>query len=212
MPTYKKTEDGVNGCVFFFRIHDTDHVLIGTSTTNNPRMRYGQLSRLIPYKLDLVGWIRTGAFLDMQTRLRSEFTDAELRNGWYNLPPESLAMIFSRESGVDVSEVRDMVLKGTIVALDSNGVIEVSEISSVEKFFKERDYVIASPEMGYEVMFKHAYRQYVLASEDEPVPIGEFRRTVSKLGFRRTFDNYGFYAIVDGVGSKKWNEKGGKGE
>ena len=123
MPTYKKQQDGVNGCVFFFRIHDADHIFIGTSTTNNPRMRYGQLSRLIPYKLDLVGWIRTGQFLDLQTRLRSEFSNVELLNGWYNLPPDVLATTFSRESGADVSEVLDMVLKGTVVALDCAGTI-----------------------------------------------------------------------------------------
>ena len=133
MPTYKKQQDGVNGCVFFFRISNTDHVFIGTSTTNNPRMRYVQLSRLIPYKLDLVGWIRTGAFLDMQTRLRSEFTDRHVLNGWYNLPPESLATTFSRESGADVSEVQDMVLKGICVALDSAGVFVSAEVKgSVE--------------------------------------------------------------------------------
>jgi len=211
MPTYKKTEDGVNGCVFFFRIHDTDHVLIGTSTGNNPRMRYGQLSRLIPYRLDLIGWIRTGAFLGLHSRLASEFASSGLLNGWYNLPPESLATIFSRESGVDVSEVNEMVLKGTIVALDGGEVLVESEFGSVEKFLHDEAYVAASVDDGMEVKFSVAYRQYVGVC-DEPVSIGEFRRTVSNLGFRRTFDNSGFYAIVDGVGSKKWNEKGGNGE
>ena len=37
MPTYKKQQDGVNGCVFFFRIHDTDHVFIGTFD-NEPKL------------------------------------------------------------------------------------------------------------------------------------------------------------------------------
>jgi len=211
MPTYKKTEDGVNGCVFFFRIHDTNHVLIGTSTTNNPRMRYGQLSRLIPYRLDLIGWIRTGAFLGLHSRLTSEFANSSLLNGWYNLPPESLATILSRESGVDVSEVIDMVLKGAIVALDGGEVLAESEMGSVEKFLREGGYESASSDDGMEVLFRSAYREYVLGCEEQ-VSIGEFRRTVSNLGFRRTFDNSGFYAIVDGVGSKKWNEKGCKCE
>ena len=190
MPTYKKQQDGVNGCVFFFRIHDTDHVFIGTSTTNNPRMRYGQLSRLIPYQLDLVGWIRTGAFLDMQTRLRSEFTDAALLNGWYNLPLESLATTFSRESGADVSEVRDMVLKGTVVALDAaGGFVATEEKGSVEEFLELSEYFVGD---GSEVLFRVAYRDYVLAFE-EPVSIGAFRRSVSALGFKRTYDNGGFF-------------------
>jgi len=190
MPTYKKQQDGVNGCVFFFRIHDTDHVFIGTSTTNNPRMRYGQLSRLIPYKLDLVGWIRTGAFLDMQTRLGSEFSDAHLLNGWYNLPPEGLAMTFSRESGADVSEVRDMVLKGICVALDAaGGFVATEEKGSVETFLELSEYFVGD---GSEVLFRVAYRDYVLAFE-EPVSIGEFRRSVSALGFKRTYDNGGFF-------------------
>ena len=190
MPTYKKQQDGVNGCVFFFRIHDTDHVFIGTSTTNNPRMRYGQLSRLVPYKLDLVGWIRTGQFLDMQTRLRSEFSDAHILNGWYNLPPESLAATFSRESGADVSEVREMVLKGTIVALDaSGGFVATEEKGSVEEFLELSEYFIGE---GSEVLFRVAYRDYVLAFE-EPVSLGDFRRSVSDLGFKRTYDNGGFF-------------------
>lgn len=189
MPTYKKQQDGVNGCVFFFRIANTDHVFIGTSTTNNPRMRYGQLSRLIPYKLDLVGWIRTGQFLDMQKRLCSEFSDAHILNGWYNLPPESLAATFSRESGADVSEVREMVLKGTIVALDaSGGFVATEEKGSVEEFLELSEYFIGE---GSEVLFRVAYRDYVLAFE-EPVSIGEFRRSVSALGFKRTYDNGGF--------------------
>ena len=190
MPTYKKQQDGVNGCVFFFRIHDTDHVFIGTSTTNNPRMRYGQLSRLIPYKLDLVGWIRTGQFLDMQNRLRSEFSDAALLNGWYNLPPENLATTFSSESGADVSEVRDMVLKGTVVALDClGGFVATEEKGSVETFLELSEYFVGD---GSEVLFRVAYRDYVLAFE-EPVSIGEFRRSVSALGFKRTYDNGGFF-------------------
>ena len=190
MPTYKKQQDGVNGCVFFFRISNTDHVFIGTSTTNNPRMRYGQLSRLIPYKLDLVGWIRTGAFLDMQTRLRSEFTDAELLNGWYDLPPESLAATFSRESGADVSEVRDMVLNGTVVALDCvGGFVEAKERGSVEEFLESAGYFAGT---GAEVLFRVAYREYVL-TYDEPVSIGTFRREISALGFKRTYDNGGFF-------------------
>lgn len=189
MPTHKKTEDGVNGCVYFLRIHDTDHVFIGTSTTNNPRMRYGQLSRLIPYKLDLVGWIRTGQFLDMQSRLRYEFSDAALINGWYNLPPDVLATTFSRESVADVSEVREMVLKGTVVALDCAGVfVETEEKSSVETFLELSEYFVGE---GAEVLFRVAYRDYVLAFE-EPVSIGEFRRKVSALGFKRTYDNGGF--------------------
>ncbi len=143
MPTYKKQQDGVNGCVFFFRIANTDHVFIGTSTTNNPRMRYGQLSRLIPYKLDLVGWIRTGAFLDLQTRLRSEFSDAALLNGWYNLPPESLATTFSSESGAYISEVREMVLKGICLALDATGgFVETEEEGSVEEFLETSGYFV----------------------------------------------------------------------
>ena len=190
MPTYKKQQDGVNGCVFFFRIVNTDHVFIGTSTTNNPRMRYGQLSRLIPYKLDLVGWIRTGAFLDMQTRLRSEFSDAALLNGWYNLPPDVLATTFSRESGADVSEVREMVLKGTVVALDClGGFVATEEKGSVETFLELSEYFVGD---GSEVLFRVAYRDYVLAFE-EPVSIGEFRRSVSALGFKRTYDNGGFF-------------------
>ena len=190
MPTYKKAQDGVNGCVYFFRIHDTDHVFIGTSTTNNPRMRYGQLSRLIPYKLDLVGWIRTGQFLDMQSRLRSEFASAALLNGWYNLPPESLAMTFSRESGADVSEVKDMVLKGTVVALDSDGVfVQTSVRGSVEQFLEAAGYSVGD---GKEVLFRVAYREYVLTC-DEPVSIGTFRREVSALGLKRTYDNGGFF-------------------
>ena len=190
MPTYKKQQDGVNGCVFFFRIHDTDHVFIGTSTTNNPRMRYGQLSRLIPYKLDLVGWIRTGQFLDMQNRLRSEVADAALLNGWYNLPPENLATTFSSESGADVSEVRDMVLKGTVVALDClGGFVATEEKGSVETFLELSEYFVGD---GSEVLFRVAYRDYVLAFE-EPVSIGEFRRSVSALGFKRTYDNGGFF-------------------
>ena len=197
MPTYKKQQDGVNGCVFFFRIHDTDHVFIGTSTTNNPRMRYGQLSRLIPYKLDLVGWIRTGAFLDMQTRLRSEFSDAHILNGWYNLPPESLATTFSRESGADVSEVRDMVLKGTVVALDAAGGFVATEVKgSVDEFLDTSGYFVGT---GYEVTFRGAYREYVLTC-DEPVSIGTFRREVSALGFKRTYDNGGFWYTT---GNKK---------
>lgn len=189
MPTYKKQQDGVNGCVFFFRISNTDHVFIGTSTTNNPRMRYGQLSRLIPYKLDLVGWIRTGQFLDLQTRLRSEFSDAHILNGWYNLPPESLAMTFSRESGADVSEVRDMVLKGMVVALDAAGGFVATEVKgSVEGFLDTAGYFVGT---GYEVLFRGAYREYVLTC-DEPVSIGAFRRSVSDLGFKRTYDNGGF--------------------
>ena len=190
MPTYKKQQDGVNGCVFFFRIHDTDHVFIGTSTTNNPRMRYGQLSRLIPYQLDLIGWIRTGAFLDMQNRLCSEFADAALLNGWYNLPPESLATTFSCESGADVSEVRDMVLKGTVVALDClGGFVATEEKGSVETFLELSEYFVGD---GSEVLFRVAYRDYVLAFE-EPVSIGTFRREVSALGFKRTYDNGGFW-------------------
>ena len=190
MPTYKKQQDGVNGCVFFFRIHDTDHVFIGTSTTNNPRMRYGQLSRLIPYKLDLVGWIRTGAFLDLQTRLRSEFSSVVLLNGWYNLPPESLSTTFSRESGADVSEVRDMVLKGTVVALDAaGGFVATEEKWSVEEFLESAGYSVGE---GAEVLFRVAYREYVLTC-DEPVSIGTFRREVSALGFKRTYDNGGFF-------------------
>lgn len=190
MPTYKKQQDGVNGCVFFFRIANTDHVFIGTSTTNNPRMRYGQLSRLIPYKLDLVGWIRTGQFLDMQNRLRSEFSDAALLNGWYNLPPENLATTFYSESGADVSEVRDMVLKGTVVALDClGGFVATEEKGSVETFLELSEYFVGD---GSEVLFRVAYRDYVLAFE-EPVSIGEFRRSVSDLGFKRTYDNGGFF-------------------
>ena len=190
MPTYKKQQDGVNGCVFFFRIHDTDHVFIGTSTTNNPRMRYGQLSHLVPYKLDLVGWIRTGAFLDMQTRLRSEFTDAAILNGWYDLPPDSLAATFSRESGADVSEVREMVLKGICVALDATGgFVETEEKGSVEEFLETSGYFVGE---GAEVLFRVAYRAYVLTC-DEPVSIGTFRREVSALGFKRTYDNGGFF-------------------
>ena len=189
MPTYKKQQDGVNGCVFFFRIHDADHVFIGTSATNNPRMRYGQLSRLVPYKLDLVGWIRTGALLEIQTRLRSEFSDAHILNGWYNLPPESLATTFSRESGADVSEVRDMVLKGICVALDAAGGFVATEVrSSVEEFLENAGYFVGA---GYEVTFRGAYREYVLTC-DEPVSIGTFRREVSALGFKRTYDNGGF--------------------
>ena len=190
MPTYKKQQDGVNGCVFFFRIANTNHVFIGASTTNNPRMRHGQLSRLIPYKLDLVGWIRTGAFLDMQTRLRSELSSAALLNGWYNLPPESLATTFSRESGADVSEVRDMVLKGTVVALDAaGGFVAMEEKGSVDTFLELSEYFVGE---GSEVLFRVAYRDYVLAFE-EPVSIGEFRRKVSALGFKRTYDNGGFW-------------------
>lgn len=189
MPTYKKQQDGVNGCVFFFRIVNTDHVFIGTSTTNNPRMRYGQLSRLIPYKLDLVGWIRTGQFLDMQARLHSEFSGATILNGWYNLPPDRLSTTFSRESGADVSEVRDMVLKGTVVALDAaGGFVEAKESGSVEDFLETAGYFVGT---GYEVLFRGAYREYVLAC-DEPVSIGVFRREVSALGFKRTYDNGGF--------------------
>lgn len=189
MPTYKKQQDGVNGCVFFFRIHDTNHVFIGTSTTNNPRMRYGQLSRLIPYRLDLIGWIRTGAFLGLHSRLTSEFASSVLMNGWYNLPHESLATTFSRESGADVSEVREMVLKGTIVALDCvGGFVEMEEKGSVEKFLELSEYFIGE---GSEVLFRVAYRDYVLAFE-EPVSIGEFRRKVSALGFKMTYDNGGF--------------------
>ena len=197
MPTYKKQQDGVNGCVFFFRIANTDHVFIGTSTTNNPRMRHGQLSRLIPYKLDLVGWIRTGQFLDMQTRLRSEFSGAALLNGWYNLPPESLATTFSRESGADVSEVLDMVLKGTVVALDdTGGFVATEEKGSVEEFLATSGYFVGT---GYEVTFRGAYREYVLAC-DEPVSLGDFRRSVSDLGFKRTYDNGGFWYTT---GNKK---------
>ena len=190
MPTYKKQQDGVNGCVFFFRIANTDHVFIGTSTTNNPRMRYGQLSRLIPYKLDLVGWIRTGQFLDMQTRLRSEFSSVVLLNGWYNLPPDVLATTFSSESGADVSEVRDMVLNGTVVALDAaGGFVATEEKVSVEEFLESAGYSVGE---GAEVLFRVAYREYVL-TYDEPVSIGEFRRKVSALGFKRTYDNGGFW-------------------
>ena len=190
MPTYKKQQDGVNGCVFFFRIANTDHVFIGTSTTNNPRMRYGQLSRLIPYKLDLVGWIRTGQFLDMQNRLRSEFADAALLNGWYNLPPDVLAATFSRESGADVSEVREMVLKGICVALDATGGFVETEVKgSVEEFLESAGYFVGE---GAEVLFRGAYREYVLTC-DEPVSIGTFRREVSALGFKRTYDNGGFW-------------------
>ena len=197
MPTYKKQQDGVNGCVFFFRIHDTDHIFIGTSTTNNPRMRDGQLSRLIPYKLDLVGWIRTGQFLDMQNRLRSEFADAALLNGWYNLPPDVLAATFSRESGADVSEVRDMVLKGMVVALDATGgFVATEEKGSVEEFLEAAGYFVGT---GYEVLFRGAYREYVLAC-DEPVSLGDFRRSVSDLGFKRTYDNGGFWYTT---GNKK---------
>ena len=190
MPTYKKQQDGVNGCVFFFRIANTDHVFIGTSTTNNPRMRYGQLSRLIPYKLDLVGWIRTGQFLDMQTRLRSEFSSVVLLNGWYNLPPDVLATTFSSESGADVSEVRDMVLNGTVVALDAaGGFVATEEKVSVEEFLESAGYSVGE---GAEVLFRVAYREYVLTC-DEPVSIGTFRREVSALGFKRTYDNGGFF-------------------
>lgn len=197
MPTYKKQQDGVNGCVFFFRVADTDHVFIGTSTTNNPRMRYGQLSRLIPYKLDLVGWIRTGQFLDMQTRLCSEFTNNALLNGWYNLQPESLATTFSRESGADVSEVRDMVLKGTVVALDCvGGFVGAKERGSVEEFLESAGYFVGE---GAEVLFRVAYRAYVLTCY-EPVSIGTFRREVSALGFKRTYDNGGFWYAT-------WNKK-----
>lgn len=189
MPTHKKIQDGVNGCVYFFRIHDTDHVFIGTSTTNNPRMRYGQLSRLIPYKLDLVGWIRTGQFLDMQKRLCYEFTDVALLNGWYNLPPDVLATTFSRESGAYVSEVIEMVLKGTVVALDCAGVfVDAEEKGSVEKFLELSEYSVGE---GAEVLFRVAYREYVMYC-DEPVSIGTFRREVSALGFKRTYDNGGF--------------------
>ena len=190
MPTYKKQQDGVNGCVFFFRISNTDHVFIGTSTTNNPRMRYGQLSRLIPYKLDLVGWIRTGQFLEMQTRIRSEFAGVALLNGWYNLPPDVLATTFSCESGADVSEVREMVLKGTVLALDClGGFVATEEKGSVETFLELSEYFVGD---GSEVLFRVAYRDYVLAFE-EPVSIGEFRRSVSALGFKRTYDNGGFF-------------------
>ena len=204
MPTIKKREDGVNGCVYFFRIADTNTVFIGTSTTNNPRMRYGQLSRLIPYRLDLIGWIRTGAFLGLHSRLTTEFSDALILNGWYNLPPDKLATIFSRESGVDVSEVKEMVLNGLVLAVDGVGVVTSEELGSVESFLQEWAYVVASATDGMEVLFKSAYRDYVMTC-DEPVSIGAFRRTISNLGFRRTFDNGGFYAIVDGVGRKERN-------
>ena len=190
MPTYKKKQDGVNGCVYFFRIHGTDHVFIGTSTTNNPRMRYGQLSRLVPYKLDLVGWIRTGAFLDMQTRLRSEFASSHMLNGWYNLPPDVISTTFSRESGADVSEVKDMVLKGLVLALDFSGeIVTFKEKSPVEEFLLSSGYYVGD---GKAVLFRVAYREYVLTC-DEPVSIGEFRKSVSDLGFRRTYDNGGFF-------------------
>lgn len=189
MPTYKKQQDGVNGCVFFFRIHDTDHVFIGTSTTNNPRMRYGQLSRLIPYKLDLVGWIRTPDFLSLHPKLKLEFATSHILNGWYHLPPDVLATTFSSESGASVSEVRDMVLKGVCVALDCAGVfVGAEEKGSVEKFLELSEYSVGE---GAEVLFRVAYRDYVLAFE-EPVSIGEFRRTISRLGFKRTYDNLGF--------------------
>ena len=184
MPTYKKQQDGVNGCVFFFRIHDTDHVFIGTSTTNNPRMRYGQLSRLIPYKLDLVGWIRTGEFLDMQTRLRSEFSDAHILNGWYNLPPESLATTFSRESGADVSEVRDMVLKGTVVALDGKEVFE-HKCNIVENFMNYIAYDLK------DVAFSVAYKDFIIYTCSD-MKLGNFRREVCELGYKMTYDNKGF--------------------
>ena len=190
MPTYKKQQDGVNGCVFFFRIANTDHVFIGTSTANNPRMRYGQLSRLIPYKLDLVGWIRTPNFLSLHSELKLEFATSHILNGWYNLPPESLSTTFSRESGADVSEVRDMVLKGTVVALDaSGGFVATEEKGSVEEFLESAGYFVGT---GAEVLFRVAYREYVL-TYDEPVSIGEFRRKVSALGFKRTYDNGGFW-------------------
>ena len=190
MPTYKKQQDGVNGCVFFFRIHDTGHVFIGTSTTNNPRMRYGQLSRLIPYKLDLVGWIRTPNFLSLHSELKLEFATSHILNGWYNLPPDVLATTFSRESGADVSEVRGMVLKGICVALDdTGGFVETEEKGSVEEFLELSEYFVGE---GAEVLFRVAYREYVLAC-DEPVSIGTFRREVSALGFKRTYDNGGFF-------------------
>lgn len=189
MPTHKKTEDGVNGCVYFFRIAGTDHVFIGTSTTNNPRMRYAQLSRLIPYRLDLVGWVRTGQFLGLHTRIALEFSSSHILNGWYDLLPDVIATIFSRESGVDVYEVKDMVLKDVCVALDCAGVFVPTEVmDSVEEFLENAGYSIGD---GAEVLFRVAYREYVMSC-DEPVSIGEFRRSVSALGFKRTYDNGGF--------------------
>ena len=192
MPTYKKAQDGVNGCVYFFRIHGTDHVFIGTSTTNNPRMRYGQLSRLVPYKLDLVGWIRTGTFLDMQTRLRSEFASSHMLNGWYNLPPDVLSTTFSRESGADVSEVKDMVLKGLVLALDAVWVVsdlgDNSEATEnlVENFLEDMNY--DKPE----VLFSDALRSYIVLVGD--VKMCEFKRQICELGYKMTYDNKGFYA------------------
>ena len=45
---------------------------------------------------------------------------------------------------------------------------------------------------GAEVLFRVAYREYVLTCY-EPVSIGAFRRAVSDLGFKRTYDNGGFW-------------------
>lgn len=186
MPTYKKTQDGVNGCVYFFRISGTNHVFIGTSTTNNPRMRYGQLSRLIPYKLDLVGWIRTGQFLDMQKRLCYEFAYVALLNGWYNLPPDVLSATFSRESGASVSEVREMVLNGIVVALDGKGVLSTDKISVVKRFMDNLEWD------SNEVSFADTLRGFRVLV-DGSMTIGEFKKEICSLGYKMTCDNKGFF-------------------
>jgi len=82
-----------------------------------------------------------------------------------------------------------MVLKGIVLALDSScEFVSTEEKGSVEEFLQNAGYFIGS---GYEVLFRGAYREYVAAC-DEPVSIGTFRREVSSLGFKRTYDNCGF--------------------
>ena len=75
------------------------------------------------------------------------------------------------------------------MALDATGgFVETEEKGSVEEFLESAGYFVGE---GAEVLFRGAYREYVLAC-DEPVSLGDFRRSVSDLGFKRTYDNGGF--------------------
>ena len=206
MPTIKPREDGVNGCVYFFRVQGTNDVKIGGCSINSPRTRFCQIQAIMPYKIELIGWIRTKNFLRVVEWLNSQ-QSRPLLNGWCIKDFCDLVNIFCHFSGYKEDHIAEMITNKETISIDVLSEIDEKydkkdggfNTALLSEFLSARLYnVCLSRESGTDVSYARLFKEYKAYVGGEIGSASEFKSALAALGYLGSYNGMG--VVVEKIG------------
>lgn len=76
------------GCVYFFRHIGLSPVKIGRSSHDSPASRFEQFSTYAPYGSEIVGFIMTEKYIELESHLHKKFANKRLSGEWFDITIE----------------------------------------------------------------------------------------------------------------------------